>query len=116
MWPDYARNSLLKAVYGAFNKVNIPTRRNVHIISEPAACALYVIQDVIRNSSRSLQVVSSTKENLNLTHGSRETVSLYVMLVAVQLSVAQPSLNSLRHQTFANLEPIFSDSNWWSRR
>jgi hypothetical protein len=58
MWPDDARGTLLQAVCGAFNKVTIPTRRNVHITSEPEACTLYVIQDVIRKNSRSLQIVS----------------------------------------------------------
>jgi hypothetical protein len=72
MWPDDARNTLIRAVCGAFNKVRmLPTRRNIYITSEPEACTLYVIHDVIRqdgvtNNPRSLKVVSSAIEHLTL--------------------------------------------------
>jgi hypothetical protein len=60
MWPDNARSKLLRAVCRAFNNDILPTRRNIHVISEPEACALYVIQDVIRNKLGTLRIVSCT--------------------------------------------------------
>ena len=58
MWPDDALNSLLRAVCGAFNEDILPTRRHIHVVTEPEACALYVIQDVIRSDTTNLRIVS----------------------------------------------------------
>jgi len=55
MWPSDAKNTLVRAVCGAFNRHVLPQRRHIHVISEPEACALYVIQDVLRQRSRPMQ-------------------------------------------------------------
>jgi hypothetical protein len=71
MWPDDARSTLIRAVSGAFNKRVLPSRRNIYITSEPEACTLYVIHDVIRqdliaNNPRPLKIVSSAIEHTTL--------------------------------------------------
>jgi hypothetical protein len=85
MWPDHARGALVQAVSGAFNKIIIPTRQNIYVKSEPEACTLYVIQDVLRKNAGALRVVSLIPRFRNFESNlNRASALLYVMLVEVQ--------------------------------
>lgn len=43
---------------GAFHKQMFPTLRNVYFVPEPEACALFTVQQLIRNKEDSLIPVS----------------------------------------------------------
>jgi hypothetical protein len=47
-------NKLYRATMGSFRKQLFPTRRNVYFISEPEACALFTVQQLIDNKENNL--------------------------------------------------------------
>lgn len=92
MWPTDAKNTLLRAVCGAFNTHTLKTRRNIHIVSEPEASALYIIQDVLRQRSGPMQAVRTffvAKNGINVSRAiallsvMREAVLLYVLNMTI---------------------------------
>ncbi|KAK3343427.1 hypothetical protein B0T25DRAFT_464384 [Lasiosphaeria hispida] len=46
-WPYEALNKTFRATMGAFNKKIFPTRRNIYLVPEPEACAVFTVQDMI---------------------------------------------------------------------
>ncbi|KAK3386787.1 hypothetical protein B0H63DRAFT_140781 [Podospora didyma] len=46
-WPYEAINKTYRAVTAAFDKLMFPTRRNIYLVPEPEACAVFTVQDMI---------------------------------------------------------------------
>jgi hypothetical protein len=59
MWNYDAINATIKAIRGAFHGGRFPNIRDFYIVSEPEACALYTIQDMINKSHDNVVPVSS---------------------------------------------------------
>ncbi|KAM6530471.1 hypothetical protein FALCPG4_008599 [Fusarium falciforme] len=53
-WGYEPLNKLYRAAMGAFHKQMFPTLRNVYFVPEPEACALFTVQQLIRNKEDSL--------------------------------------------------------------
>ncbi|KAK5653400.1 hypothetical protein OQA88_8885 [Cercophora sp. LCS_1] len=49
-WKYEALNKTYRAVTGAFSKKMFPTRRNIYLVPEPEACAVFTVQDMLNNS------------------------------------------------------------------
>ncbi|KAL2679377.1 hypothetical protein Neosp_010151 [[Neocosmospora] mangrovei] len=57
-WGYEPLNKLYRAATGAFHKQMFPTLRHVYFVPEPEACALFTVQQLIRNKEDSLIPVS----------------------------------------------------------
>ncbi|KAI8665736.1 hypothetical protein NCS56_01010700 [Fusarium sp. Ph1] len=53
-WGYEPLNKLYRAAMGAFHKQMFPTLRHVYFVPEPEACALFTVQQLIRNKEDSL--------------------------------------------------------------
>lgn len=53
-WGYAPLNKLYRASMGAFHKQMFPTRRNIYLVPEPEACALFTIQDLISSNEDNL--------------------------------------------------------------
>ncbi|KAK0705690.1 hypothetical protein B0H67DRAFT_389369 [Lasiosphaeris hirsuta] len=53
-WPYEALNKTFRATMGAFHKKMFPTRRNVYLVPEPEACAVFTVQDMITSGENNM--------------------------------------------------------------
>ena len=53
-WTYEPLNKLYRAAMGSFHKKMFPTRRDVYLVTEPEACALFTVQDLISTSEDNL--------------------------------------------------------------
>ncbi|KAK3311887.1 hypothetical protein B0H66DRAFT_486708 [Apodospora peruviana] len=53
-WPYEALNKTFRAVVRSFSKRMFPTRRNIYLVPEPEACAVFTVQDMIAPTSKPL--------------------------------------------------------------
>jgi hypothetical protein len=53
-WSYEAQNKTFRAVTSAFNSQMFPNRKNIYMMSEPEACALDTVQDMLANKHNTL--------------------------------------------------------------